>query len=168
MFSLLDNLPTKVEQLQTQFTVYKFITMYTGTFTFMTTDEEWLNDHVKHPHQNCLAHHQFEQKLFSSGDFAASEKELIYDETENVVFIDGYTLPFYIADGFCKPSTPKRFTLLFGSAITFVQFLFYKVLALVNCEIRNSNSNVTDETYNSKHLETLSRFKLEKYKSKQK
>ena len=42
------------------------------------------------------------------------------------------------------------------------------MLAPVNCEIRNSNSNVTDETYNSKHLETLSRFKLEKYKSKQK
>ena len=39
------------------------------------------------------------------------------------------------------------------------------MLAPVNCEIRNSNSNVTDETYNSKHLETLSRFKLEKYKS---
>ena len=38
------------------------------------------------------------------------------------------------------------------------------MLAPVNCEIRNSNSNVTDETYNSKHLENLSGFELEDYK----
>ena len=43
--------------------------------------------------------------------------------------------------------------------------MFYEMLAPVNWKIRNSNSNVTDETYNLKHLETLSRFKLEKYKS---
>ena len=35
-----------------------------------------------------------------------------------------------------------------------------------NCEIRNSKSNVTDETYNSKHLGALSRFELENYKLK--
>ena len=35
------------------------------------------------------------------------------------------------------------------------------MLAPVNCEIRNPNSNVTDETYNSKLLENSSRFKLE-------
>ena len=32
------------------------------------------------------------------------------------------------------------------------------MLAPVICEIRNSSSNVTDETYNSKLLEILSRF----------
>ena len=39
-----------------------------------------------------------------------------------------------------------------------VSTLSLLLLAPVNCEIRNSNSNVTDETYNSKHLENLSRF----------
>ena len=42
------------------------------------------------------------------------------------------------------------------------------MLAPVNCEIRNSNSNLTDEIYNSKHLENLSRFDLENYKFQQK
>ena len=32
------------------------------------------------------------------------------------------------------------------------------MLAQVNCEIRNSSLNVTDETYNSKHLEISSGF----------
>ena len=32
------------------------------------------------------------------------------------------------------------------------------MLAPVTCKIRNSSLNVTDETYNSKHLENLSRF----------
>ena len=32
------------------------------------------------------------------------------------------------------------------------------VLAPVNCKSRNSILNVTEETYNSKHLENLSRF----------
>ena len=36
------------------------------------------------------------------------------------------------------------------------------VLASVDCKSRNSISNVTDETYNSKDLEKLSRFLLEK------
>ena len=45
----------------------------------------------------------------------------------------------------------------------FYEFVFREktgpaMLAPVNCKIRNSNSNVTDEIYNSNHLEILSRF----------
>ena len=61
----------------------------------------------------------------------------------------------------------KRNELLFEifryySQITLKMKFTLIMLAPVNCEIRNSNSNVTDETYNSKHLEILSRFELEK------
>ena len=46
------------------------------------------------------------------------------------------------------------------------QYLFSSD-APVNCKFRNSKLNVTDETYNSKHIETLSRFELENYKFQQ-
>ena len=42
------------------------------------------------------------------------------------------------------------------------------MLAPVDCEIGNPNSNVTDETYNSKDLENLSRFEMENYMFHQK
>ena len=55
--------------------------------------------------------------------------------------------------------------LLDASETSSIQILFelqaaqeIAMLAPVNCEIRNSNSNVTDETYNSKDFENLSRF----------
>ena len=44
-----------------------------------------------------------------------SEIELTYDDTENVMIIDGHTLPCYFADGFCKPTTKTPFTLVWLS-----------------------------------------------------
>ena len=37
--------------------------MYTGTFTFMPTDEDWIYDLSKSPFHSCPAHHQFELNL---------------------------------------------------------------------------------------------------------
>ena len=41
-----------------------------------------------------------------------SEVELTYDDTANVMIIDGHTLPCYFADGFCKPTTKTPCTLI--------------------------------------------------------
>ena len=55
----------RLEQYQTPFTVYQLNKMYTGTFTFMPADKNWIYDPTKNPYHNCPAHHQFEVNLVS-------------------------------------------------------------------------------------------------------
>ena len=43
------------------------------------------------------------------------EVELTYDDTENLMVIDGHALPCYFADGFCKHTTKTPFTLVWFS-----------------------------------------------------
>ena len=100
--------------------------MYTGTFTYMPADKNWIFDLLRNPHHNCPAHHQFEVNLVS-WRLAISELELTYDDTQNVMKMDGHTLPCYFADGFCKPTT-KTPIHLYGLVMTFVSFLHYKIL----------------------------------------
>ena len=85
--------------------------MYTGTFTVMPADKNWIYDPTKNPYHNCPAHHQFEVNLVS-WRLEVSEVELTYDDTSNDMIIDGHTLPCYFADGFCKPTTKTPFTLV--------------------------------------------------------
>ena len=66
--------------------------MYTGTFTFMPTDKDWIYDPSRNPYHNCLANHQFEINLVS-WRLAITETELAYGE-ENVMIIDRHNLPF--------------------------------------------------------------------------
>ena len=63
---------------------------------------------------NCPTHHQSEINLVS-WRLEVSEIEHTYDETENVMMIDGHTLLCYFADGFCKPTTETPFTLVWFS-----------------------------------------------------
>ena len=91
--------------------MYIFNTMYTGTFTIMPADEFWIYDPTNNPFQNCPAHNQFEVNLLS-WRVSVSEVELTYDDTENLMVINGRALPCYFADGFCKPTAETPFTLV--------------------------------------------------------
>ena len=115
-FTLLEDhyFQKQLEQFQTPRTVYKFNTMYTGTLTIMPADKTWLYDPLRNPLQTCPAHHQFEVNLVS-WRHQISEIDLTYDDTENVMIIDGQTLPCYSADGFCKPTTKTSYTLVWFS-----------------------------------------------------
>ena len=86
----------QLERFQTPFTVYQFNKMYTGTFTYMPADKNWIYDPTKNPYHNCPAHHQFEVNLVNWR-------------------LDGQTLPCYFADGFCKPTTKTPYTLVWFS-----------------------------------------------------
>ena len=88
--------------------------MYTGTFTFMPADKNWIYDPNKITYHNCPAHHQFEVNL-DGWRLKISEIELTYDDTEIAMVIDGHTLPCYFADGFCKPTTEIPFILVWFS-----------------------------------------------------
>ena len=115
-FTLLEDhyFQEKLEQYQTPFTVYNFNTMYTGTFTYMPADKSWIYDPKNNPFHNFPAHNQFEVNILS-WRLSVSEVELTYDDTENLMVIDGHVLPCYSADGFCKPTTKTPFTLVWFS-----------------------------------------------------
>ena len=80
----------------------------------MPADTNWIYDPLRNPHHNCPTHHQFEVNLVS-WRFAISEIELTFDDTQNVMIIDGHPLPCYFADGFCKPTTKTPYTLVWFS-----------------------------------------------------
>ena len=50
--------------------------------------------------------------LVSSWRLSVSEVELTYEDTENLMVIDGQAHPCYFADGFCKATTETPFTLV--------------------------------------------------------
>ena len=66
-------------------------------------------DPKRNPLHNCSVHHQFEVNLVN-WRLSISEIELTYDKSENVMIIDGHTLPCYFADGFGKPTTKSLYT----------------------------------------------------------
>ena len=78
--------------------------MYTGTFTFLRADKNWIYNPLQNPYYNCPAHQNF-QVIFVSWRLDVSEIELSYDDAQNVMVIDGHNLPCYFADVFCKPTT---------------------------------------------------------------
>ena len=88
--------------------------MHTGTFTFMPADINWIYDPTRNPYHNCPSHHQFEVNLVS-WRLEISEIELTYDDTANVIIIDGHTLPCNFTDGFCTPTTKTPFSLVWFS-----------------------------------------------------
>ena len=93
-FTLLEDhyFQERLEQYQTLFTVYQLNKMYTDTFTFMPADKSWIHDPTQNPYHNCPAHHQFEVNLVS-WRLEISEVELTYDDTANVMILDGHILP---------------------------------------------------------------------------
>ena len=68
----------------------------------MPADETWIYDPKNNPFHNCLAHNQFEVNLIS-WRLSVSEVELNYDDTENLMLIDGHALPCYFADALVNP-----------------------------------------------------------------
>ena len=88
--------------------------MYKGTFTFLRVYKDWVYDPTRNPYHNCPDHHQFEVNLVS-WRLEIFEIKPTYDDTENVMMIDGHTLPCYFADGFCKPTTKTPFNLVWSS-----------------------------------------------------
>ena len=83
--------------------------VHTGTFTFMPADKNGIYDPNKNPYHKCPAYQQFVVNLVT-WRLEISEIELTYDDTENVMTIDGHTLPCYFADGLCRPTTKTPFT----------------------------------------------------------
>ena len=112
-FTLLEDhhFQEQLEQYQTPFTVYQLNKMYPGTLTFMPADKNMIYNPTQNPYQICPAYHQFEVHLVS-WRLELSEVEHTYDDTANVMIIDGHTLPCYFAAGFCKPTTKTPFTLV--------------------------------------------------------
>ena len=80
----------------------------------MPADKTWIHDPKNNPFHNRPAHNQFEVNLVS-WRLSVSEVELTYDDTENLMVIDGHALPCYFADGFCKPTTKTPFALVWFS-----------------------------------------------------
>ena len=62
----------------------------------MPADKNWIYDPLRNHLYNCPAHHPLEVYLVS-WRLEISEKKITYDDTQNVMIIDGHTHPIYFA-----------------------------------------------------------------------
>ena len=121
--------------------------MYTGTFTFMPADKDWIYDPYKHPYHNCPPHHQCEVNLVN---WRLEVSELDLDNTENLMIIYEHTIPCNFADGFCKPTTKTPFVLVWFSddfCLTFTLQVFIGRMS----NIQDRNRIETDSFVHSSH-----------------
>ena len=80
----------------------------------MPAEKSWIYDPKTNLFHNCPALNQVEVHLLS-WRLSLFEVELTYDDTETLMVIDRHALPYYFADGFCKPTTKTPFTLVWFS-----------------------------------------------------
>ena len=105
-----------LQRFETAFTVYKFTTTYTWTFTLMPADKTWLYDPFRNPLHNYPANHQFEVNI-ACWRLQSYEIDFTCDDTEKVMIIVGHTLPCNIADSFCKQTIKTHYTLVWFSDV---------------------------------------------------
>ena len=127
--------------------------MYTGFFTFMPADKKWIYDPLRNPYHNFPAYHQFEVNLVS-WRLEISEIELTSDDTKNALNIEGHNLPFYFADGFCKPTTKTSFTLVWFSNEFCLIFTLQNFIGRMT-KIEDRYWIKTDSFVHSTHLKKL-------------
>ena len=77
---------------------------YIGTFVYDEHYPDWIVNFTKNTYSRCRSdrEHLITRKRWK---LRITNAEIIYDDKNNQMIHDGYMLPCYHSDGFCKPTT---------------------------------------------------------------
>ena len=100
----------KIEQVQQPFGVEKLNAWHIGTFVYDKHYQDWIVNFTQNHSSRCRSdrEHLITGK---SWKFKITNAERTYDDRNNQMIHDGYILPCYHSDGFCKPTTRTPYTL---------------------------------------------------------
>ena len=100
----------KIEQVQQPFRVEKLNAWHIGTFVYDEHYQNWIVNYTQNHYLRCRSdrEHLITRK---SWKLRITNAEITYDDRNNQKIHDGYILPCYHSDGFCKPTTWTPYTL---------------------------------------------------------
>ena len=100
----------KIEQVQLPFSVEKLNAWHIGTFVYYEHYQDWMFNFTQNHYSRCRSgrEHLTTRK---SWKLRITDAEITYDNRNNQMINDGFILPCYHSDGFCKPTTRTPYTL---------------------------------------------------------
>ena len=105
-----DEYQKKIEQVQQPFRVEKIKAWHIGTFVYDEHCQDWIVNFTQNLHSRCRSdrEHLITQKNWK---LRITNAKITYDGRNNQMIHDGYILPCYHSDRFCKPTTRTPYTL---------------------------------------------------------
>ena len=100
----------KIEQVQQPFRVRRLNAWHIGKFVFDEHYPDWIVNFTQNTYSRCRSdrEHLITRK---SWKLRITNAEITYDKNNQMIH-DGYMLPCYHSDGFCKPTTRTPYTLI--------------------------------------------------------
>ena len=107
-FSYLDDsdFQNKIEQVRKPFRVEKLSAWHIRTFVYDEHYQDFTqnsNSRVRSDREHLITRKSWKLRITNA--------EITYDDRNNQMIHDGYILPCYQSDGFCKPTTRTPYTL---------------------------------------------------------
>ena len=100
----------QIEQVQKPFRVKKLNAWHIGTFLYNQNYQDWIVNFSQNHYSRCRSdrEHLITRKI---RQLRITNAEITYDNRNNQMIHDGYILPCYLSNGFCKPTTRTPYTL---------------------------------------------------------
>ena len=101
----------KIEQVQQPFRVKRLNAWHIGSFVNDEHYPDWIVNFTQNTYSRCRSdrEHLITRK---SWKIRITNAEITYDDKNNQMIHDGYMLPCYHSDGFCKSTTRTPYTLV--------------------------------------------------------
>ena len=100
----------KIEHIQKPFRVEYLNAWHIGTFVYDKHYPDWIVNFTQNLYSRCRSDRE---RLITRNSWILriTKAEITYDDRNNQMIHDGYILPCYHSDGFCKPTTRTPYTL---------------------------------------------------------
>ena len=100
----------KIERVQQPFRVNKLKASHIGTFVYYEHYQDWIVNFTQSHYSRCRSDREH-LITRQSWKLRITYAEITYDNKRNQMNHDGYLLPCYHSDGFCKPTTRTPYIL---------------------------------------------------------
>ena len=100
----------KIEQVLQPFRVKRLNTWHIGTFVFDEHYPDWIVNFTQNTYSRCRSDREH---LITRKNWITNA-EITYDDENHQMIHDGYILPCYHSDGFCKPTTRTPYILIWS------------------------------------------------------
>ena len=100
----------KIEHIQKPFRVEQLNAWHIGTFVYDKRYPDWIVNFTQNHYSRCRSDREH-LTTRKSWKLRITKAEITYDDRNNQMIHDGYKLPCYHSDGFCKPTTRTPYTL---------------------------------------------------------
>ena len=146
----------KIERFQQPFRVNKLKAWHIGTFVIDEHYQDWILNFTPNYYSRCRSDREH-LITRQSWKLRITNAEITYDDKNNQMIHDGYILPCYHSDGFCKPTTRTPYILTWFDEKFCLIFRLQEFIGRMT-RIKDSDwietDNFTDSSNIAKHLQT--------------